>query len=330
MRMKAIKLLKAIKVVRLEVSLAILCIAIIWWFCFPLVNVTSGELKPRNLFVDEHALMANSPVPKKNRLADRLAFNTPCNSTKFFTMVSAEVVSHGGKCSYFTPGSTVHITESIFQCILGSKTKSISLEASLLVFPIWSSIIRGPGEVLNNVYAQNSVIDIIREVHNSLWLSKNVVMLFIPYKIVDQLAYSDILLSAALENWLIRYHGTTTNSYYCYHDYACMHLGESELTPMFTGEICKTSLPIAAGLLRDAIIVNMPPPHFSTFPATAVHTDEPTTESAGSTTKVRRRIQTESVSDTDLPIGLEIRLIGNNGLLPNMDFLAAPLVLSCF
>ena len=40
----------------MNVSIVLYVFAILWWIAFPMVSLSTGELKPRGLYVDEHGL----------------------------------------------------------------------------------------------------------------------------------------------------------------------------------------------------------------------------------------------------------------------------------
>jgi hypothetical protein len=49
-----------IEVNPVRVTLLCFFLSIIWYLLFPLVSITTGELKPRGIYVDENALLVNN------------------------------------------------------------------------------------------------------------------------------------------------------------------------------------------------------------------------------------------------------------------------------
>lgn len=148
------------------VALIFYVVAIFWVLSFPLVNVSTGELKPRGLFVDENSLLVNSALPGQFKVTEIRSKTQPIESI----LPDGSVVTHYSLSSRF-----------------GAK----SLESIVFIFPYREALNDSVSLLVNNIAYQ---------LEQSRWLAKKVIL--VPSVITS----NNLLSSAVIEQWLRLYH----------------------------------------------------------------------------------------------------------------------------
>lgn len=131
--------------------------SLIWWSAFPLVSITTGEIKPRQLYVDENSLMINAVSQSSN------IGIVGSDKVRYENRDSNHILS-GPHCSWERRSG-----ENIIIC--DSKYKSISKEIVIFVLYYIES---------NSQFANSIAIQICDIVVNSTWLSKRVMIISKP------------------------------------------------------------------------------------------------------------------------------------------------------
>ena len=267
-------------------SVACFLIGTLHVLLFPLVNVSSGELKPRGLFIDENAFTMNSKSLSRSDAfpsVDEMeaAFGVDVNK-RFRTMYALKEVLRG-------LGSTCEVfKQSLMTCALQSIHKSKSQEATVLVYPVYySNVTFISGDDLLHKFVIDSLpfsyaLTFASSLRMAKWASRNFVMIFLPISAPSTSSSSSLgynpRFSRSLHQYLNHYHGKNPN--------------ESMES---------------AGLLRDSFVLDFHP----------VETDAD---------DIMHPTVAELISTSITFKTAEIRIVGSNGVLSNMDFITAPLV----
>ena len=163
----------------LQICLLCYVLGVIWFFLFPAVCISTGELKPRGMYVDEHALLTTSiPFEKVNF---KLTESKHRNETEMLAFFELE-------------GYEINVERSLYSFIIAPRNSPTGPEVSVLVFKMC-----GP------LY-QQWIIDVIVSISNHLrasrWMSKSVLVLIV--------TNGSDSYSHAIADWLRRYHLRTT------------------------------------------------------------------------------------------------------------------------
>jgi hypothetical protein len=312
----------------------------IWCLLFPLVNITSGETKPRGLYVDENALLTSSGTPEslpsnnnENSLA-RMNFHRIKDSITNINSLESNV------CQFLTAdlGSVSccqmkKSTGTISRITVDHPWKARSLEVTVVVIPYHST---------NEMQSLVFVAALMKSISTSDWLSKRIMILLLPLKreegqttVVGGEAYTGVLdyenyamtigrrnadvsdmdrirFSASLSTWL--------------NDYHAMHPRMSdnvfEVPELPSSDRCDDV--IHEGLLRDAYIVDFSEPYVTTL---AAQHQQGAGNSKGKGGKGGRGGGKAKGKGKASWKAIRVLIAGNNGQLPNMDFISAPLAL---
>lgn len=302
--------------------------SILWWLLFPLISITTGELKPRGLYVDENALLVNSAslgfreVMSHDEREDELhKFQLVMNSIvrmkpgddNFCLSLDSELVSITCRSMRLREKGDRIIKEvvNITQIVVDHPWKPRSLEVSIIIISYHSS---------NAAQTFGFTTVLIKKILSSDWLSKRIIILLLPLSsCAGQMNYADIFetetsidnvyfaklaidckselmnydtrrFSKALSSWLNEYHSIGQNKY--------DNIG---LRVQYEG------------LLRDAYVIDFTEPLITSTSFSADGRREPVKDGSMS-----RKVSWEKIL---------LSSVGNNGQLPNMDFMTAPLAL---
>jgi hypothetical protein len=309
--------------------------SILWCLLFPLVNITSGETKPRGLYVDENALLTSSGTPESlpsNNNENSLARMNFHRIKDLITNISS---LQSNICQFLTAdlGSASCCqmktsTGTITRVTVDHPWKARSLEVTVVVIPYHST---------NEMQCLVFVAALMKRISTSDWLSKRIMILLLPLQreegqttVVVGEAYTGVLdyenyammiarrnagvsdmdrirFSASLSTWL--------------NDYHAMHprMSDSvfEVPELPSSDRCDDV--IHEGLLRDAYIVDFSEPYVTTLAAQHQQgTGKGKGGRGGSNAKGKGKASWKAI---------RVLIAGNNGQLPNMDFIAAPLAL---
>ena len=311
--------------------------SIIWCLLFPLVNITSGETKPRGLYVDENALLTSSGTPEslpsnnnENSLARRNFHRIKDSITNISSLES-------NICQFLTAdlGSVSccqmkKSTGTITRITVDHPWKARSLEVTAVVIPYHST---------NEMQSLVFVAALMKSISTSDWLSKRIMILLLPLQreegqttVVGGEAYTGVLdyenyammiarrnagvsdinrvrFSASLSTWL--------NDYHAMHPRMSDNMFEVPELP--SSDRCNDV--IHEGLLRDAYIVDFSEPYITTL---AAQHQQGTGNSKGKGGRGRGKAKGKEKASWK---AIRVLIAGNNGQLPNMDFISAPLAL---
>jgi hypothetical protein len=180
------------KAVTLSITLYIL--GLTWIFLFPLISISTGESKPRQLFVDEHALLTttfsrpNVPLitlPSSKYYKNNVNIEDVCNVLELVDI---------SQC--FTSSIS---NSSIIVIDIHPTYRPSNNEYIVLVIPVLNDHI--------SLSVMNLVATLLLNLQETMWMSKNVMCLFVPYSnsIKDSNRYSE-----TLAKWLDRYYSSIT------------------------------------------------------------------------------------------------------------------------
>lgn len=306
-----------------NVSASFYLASLAWCFLFPLVSITTGELKPRGLYLDENALLVRKGpldlLSEADASDDRIKYENFRSVTRAALNIENVAEQY---CSYlksnFVSVSCHCLTKSmssITQINVDHPWKPRSLEVTAV--PILY-------HVSNKRQSFAFAAAVIQRLISSDWLSKRVIILLIaleegnkrpaasedyscptllcPKRSQDNSdsdrdsdrssdvdrGVSGTRYSAALSVWLREYHTPRSSS--------LENSTDNDAIPH-------------AGLLRDSYVMDFSTPMMTMLPSHILterrESRQPKAESAG--------------------IRIQLLVAGNNGQLPNMDILAAPL-----
>jgi hypothetical protein len=175
--------------------------SLLWVFLFPLVSVTTNELKSRQMFVDENALVATSIQLEQWDFSTTSSLSSSTNLSNFPAFVNNSQI-----CSYlmkFTPQcyQTSHKGVEIPSILLAPNRKPMSNE--VIVLGVMTSDFESPSWLLD------AIQQLLLHIESSDWLSKAALILFIPKN--DE-------TTEILNDWVGKYHsGNPQNSMIHYH-----------------------------------------------------------------------------------------------------------------
>ena len=146
-----------------------------WFFLFPAVSLSSGELKPRGMFVDENAFLTTTvPFEKISHPSTSSGQRNVTEMVDFFT----------------SEGYCVHVDRNVFSFIVEPRNSPTGPEVSVLVFKLCGDIY--PQWILD------IIVSLSHHLRASRWMSKSVLVLIVS-------AGTDST-SPPLARWLSRYH----------------------------------------------------------------------------------------------------------------------------
>jgi hypothetical protein len=307
-----------------NVSASFYLASLLWCFLFPLVSITTGEFKPRGLYLDENALLVSRSF--SGLLSKAEANKSHINFEKFFYLTKSMLKIESFEeqyCSYlksnFLSVSCHRLTKSmggITQINVDHPWKPRSLEVTAV--PILY-------HVSNKLQSFAFATAVVHRLISSDWLSKRVLILLIPLEEINKKSAnredniranffcaqkwednsgcdsdsnsdsdrryrggSGTRYSASLSDWLDEYHNPRS---------------------LFLGTSTDNDVMLHAGLLRDSYVMDFSEPMITTLPNHIL-------------TERRESSQPKVAS---FWIKIQLLVAGNNGQLPNMDILAAPL-----
>lgn len=122
---------------------------ILWIFLFPLVSISTGELKPRGIYIDESSLQSYSPAT--------------------FNYETKEVADLRGLCERLSLRCS-HLIDQSYEIILDSLHKPISDEVIAIVLPYYE----------DNIHISHVLGVLCENLVDSEWLAKRVLLLLLP------------------------------------------------------------------------------------------------------------------------------------------------------
>lgn len=287
-------------------SFLLLLLSIVWILLFPLLSITTGELKPRGLYVDENSILVHSELfrhhlSRYRRQRDR-SFRHSYNSSALnrCNICDAIIAEYGLPCLRhdFRRGQKNHhsmhegdednrspyFRNSVYQVHLSPRmAKSAAVvESTVLAFSY--SIDDNNDDVLaTTIPMMMSIFDAIYHgLREATWQSRLVIVLFVP---ISSMTSSSSTAAAhqsmfSFSEWLHLYHRPSLSQL---HDYSDSSHHRFKI-----------------GIIREAYVLDL-----STVPTS-------------SSFQSRNDIRWEKAS---------LQYSGINGLLPNMDLISYPLVL---
>ena len=196
---------------------------LVWWLLFPLVSISTGELKPRGLYVDENGLSVGtgawSPRYHGRHQADPLTRSSSSSSS--LRSPPSPLVCERFAANVTVTCNDVHLPSgSLVQLTVDHAWKAAGLEVTVVVVVYHSS---------NAAQSAAFAADVAARAGGSDWLAKRVVVL-----LLSTLTTMDNSASAVLDEWLDAYHHRSPAS----HGRGVQHVG----------------------LLRDAYVVDFSEP----------------------------------------------------------------------
>ena len=320
--------------IKLENAVTCLYFAsIIWCLLFPLVNITTGETKPRGIYVDENALLVSSgasgfPLSNNNE-----------NSPQWLNF--QRIKDSVGQCSNSVPSFCRFVTSnhaSVSCCQIEKSTstmtkiivdhprKARSLEVTTIAVSYHST---------NKMQSLAYAAALIERISASNWLSKRILILLIPLQYDEgqtaarggtRVAAFDyqksgtqtaegnaehsemhrVRFSPSLSTWLDEYHAMQPR------------ISDNVFEVQQQPAPHKCGAGLHEGLLRDAFIVDFSEPYITSI--AAEHCE--VLGGCNETEKGKGKRKGKELWTT-----IRVLIAGNNGQLPNMDFIAAPLAL---
>ena len=296
-----------------SISATLYLASILWCSLFPLISVTTGELKPRGLYLDENALLVSRGLSgllsETDAKKDLIALEDFLNLTDGILKIENFEEQY---CSYlksnFVSLSCQHFTKSMrgtTQINVDHPWKPRSLEVTVVTILY---------HVSNKLQSFTFATALVQKMVSSDWLSKRVLILLIPLEKDDRKSAArkdnaspdsenaqkwvddsdshshsgarDTRYSAALSAWL--------------HEYHTQEPSDTSTEKRFMSH---------AGLLRDSYVIDFSEPMITTVPARILM-------------KGSESGQPKAASFWSK---IQLLVAGNNGQLPNLDILAAPL-----
>jgi hypothetical protein len=174
---------------RLRFALAVGCVLpFLWTALFPAISVSTGELKPRGVFVDENALSVSSLIQTRRE-------NIP--------MLNANCTNWNCVCSSMSVAAVICRPKvGLIEIHFTSVRKMQSEEATVIVFPIETGAVAFSWS-LDFIYSFLAAID------HRISTSKNVIVLIVPTAARDRLER----FSPILQDWLSRYHNQSHDAH---------------------------------------------------------------------------------------------------------------------
>lgn len=165
-------------------------LSVAWLLLFGAVSVSTGELKPRGIFVDENALNVKFSTDGPRHLSQVLAEPAVCQQWDCACL-----------CSPYIDGlimCTDHCHNS-YPCVvelsISPPSNMITQEATVFAF-----LLNGESPEL---WIQDYVLSLSRIISESAWTTKSVIILLVPSSKVNSGA------SPALERWIGAYHAAS-------------------------------------------------------------------------------------------------------------------------
>jgi hypothetical protein len=142
--------------------------SVVWVFLFPAINITSGELKPRGFYVDEHAFGISALLESHNNYPHTVHYKEHKIEGK-----------HHLECSFDWMGRNIppgvhqfHAhTPNLLEVGLWSKVNPMSQETTVMVVPLY--------EGSSCDVAIDITFNLIRNLRKSKWWSRNFILLYL-------------------------------------------------------------------------------------------------------------------------------------------------------
>ena len=197
--------------------------AAFWWMAFPLVSISTGELKPRGLYVDENALLVNAA--SSQRLLDFIQLD---NKKRHLDPVFVSSIKD--------------LCPSIERTVTSAECKSLTIKDSLVAQITVDSFIKGRSHEITAIilpfqsntrsWAFTVAVDLANRLANASSMSKRLLILLLECPAVDVPEALTNPCLQVIDSWLFRYHGLGLSTAYIPHE----------------------------GLLRDAYVIDMTGP----------------------------------------------------------------------
>lgn len=158
--------------------------SLFWASLFPIVNVSSGELKPRSLFVDENAYMASTLQPPKRHLR-RMLTSKLVSSLEDIPSNFRSIFGTNIQCEFQSRIKTT-------SCLVENRRRPTNEETTVLVFPV--AVGRN-----SSALSVAMALELTKTLKDVSWSSRNHLMLFVPAATV---------FSPHLESWLDEHIGS--------------------------------------------------------------------------------------------------------------------------
>ena len=164
-------------------GLAVYVAGLAWVLLFPLVSLSTGELKPRSLYIDEHALLINSGT--------KYLYSHASTSNSVIDAVSENGVEDGSICSIFHC-QELYMSNITTQPIIHVQLHTRHLETIVVSF------------IVSSNSSNHYITSIAKQIKDTKWIAKNILLLVIYQDCtIDKCGNRNIGLrySAVMEQW---------------------------------------------------------------------------------------------------------------------------------
>ena len=165
---------------------------IVWICLFPFVSISTGELKPRSIFIDENGILVQSLKP------DFLTI--PVHTPTLITATSHAICSYFQNSTYaISGGVTLSCTEhfDVASVLVPTVSKPLFKETNVLCFPLHAEGGRISTSMLHFASA------LLGHLTSAPWLASNILLQF---PILSTSNHDSALYSSSLSDWLRAYH----------------------------------------------------------------------------------------------------------------------------
>lgn len=265
-------------------------LSIAWILLLPLVSVSTGELKPRRLFVDEHAILLQNNALQSKSSADSVYGNLHQIDDLHPVYISSsnDKLEFSKVCDLFEEKSSYcGLMKDSNGIELHAKTATQALETTVLVF----LYPRDCNMIQTQMYAL--IYNILCALELSSWTGKQTVILM-RNAVTHNTSFSRMHLPHSnddqwLREWLSHY--------------------DCQLSSLTNLQTCSSH-----NLLREAYIVD-----FTKFATHSVCTSDQSSGNGSGQYKIESSESKFQVIDWE---DMELLLAGANGNLPNMDLVS--------
>ena len=164
-------------------GLVVYAAGLVWLLLFPLVSLSTGELKPRSLYIDEHALLINSGT--------KYLYSHTSTANPAISAVRVNDIDDGSLCSVF------HCQEIYMSNVTTQPITHIQLHTRHMETIVVSFIVSSNS---SNHY----ITPIAKQIKDTKWIAKNILLLVIHQDCtIDKCGHHNngLRYSAVMEQW---------------------------------------------------------------------------------------------------------------------------------
>ncbi len=165
------------------VGLVVYVAGLAWVLLFPLMSLSTGELKPRSLYIDEHALLINSGT--------KYLYAHASTSNSVVDAVKANGVEDSSLCSVFHC-QELYMSNITTQPIIHIQLHNRHLETIVVSF------------IVSSNSSNHYITSIAKQIKDTKWIAKNILLLVIYQDCaIDKCGNhnNELRYSAVMEQW---------------------------------------------------------------------------------------------------------------------------------